>query len=82
VITDQFKLVHYYKPDVDDWELLDRTKDPLETKNFYNDPAYAQTVKELHAEIERLRKEVQEPGEPPRKAYGNQPFEGETKSKS
>ena len=22
VITDRFKLVHYYKPDVDDWELL------------------------------------------------------------
>jgi arylsulfatase A-like enzyme len=77
VITDRFKLVHYYKPDVDDWELLDREKDPLEVKNFYKDPAYAQTVKELHAEVARLRKEVQETGEPPRKAYGDQPFAGE-----
>lgn len=80
VITDRFKLVHYYKPDVNDWELLDREKDPLETKNFYSDAAYAQTVKELHAELERLRKEVQETGEPPRAAYGNLRFETEPPS--
>lgn len=77
VITDRFKLVHYYKPDVDDWELLDREKDPSETRNFYTDPAYAATVKELHTEVERLRKEVQDTGEPPRAAYGNRPFDGE-----
>ncbi|HUY36839.1 MAG TPA: sulfatase [Pirellulales bacterium] len=77
VITDRFKLVHYDTPDVDDWELLDREKDPLEVKSFYHDPAYAQTVKELRAEVERLRKEVKETGEPPRSAYGNRPFDGE-----
>lgn len=77
VITDRFKLVHYYKPDVNDWELLDREKDPLEVKNFYSDPAYAATVKELHAEVDRLRREVQETGEPPRSAYGRQPFANE-----
>ena len=79
VITDRFKLVHYYKPDVDEWELLDRQKDPLEVKNFYSDPAYADTVKELHIEVERLRKEVKETTEPPRSAYGNKAFEGEAK---
>jgi arylsulfatase A-like enzyme len=77
VVTDRFKLVHYYKPDVDDWELLDRDKDPLEVKNFYSDPAYAKTVKELHAELDRLRKEVQETGDPPRAAHGNLPFANE-----
>ena len=77
VITDRYKLVHYYKPDVDDWELLDREKDPLEVKNFYADPAYADTVKELHAELERLKIEVQETAEPPRSAYGNRPFDDE-----
>lgn len=82
VITDRFKLIHYYKPDVNDWELLDREKDPLEVKDFYKDPAYAQTVKELHAELERLRKEVKETAEPPRAAYGNQPFEGEPQAPS
>ncbi len=82
VITDRFKLVHYYKPDIDDWELLDREKDPLELKNFYSDPAYAQTIKDLHVEVERLRKEVGETIEPPRAAYGNQPFENEPKRPS
>ncbi len=82
VITDRFKLVHYYKPDIDDWELLDREKDPLELKNFYADPGYSQTVKELHAEVERLRQEVGETVEPPRAAYGNQPFENEPKRPS
>jgi arylsulfatase A-like enzyme len=77
VITDRFKLVRYYKPDVDDWELLDREKDPLEVKNFYGDAAYAATVKELYAELDRLRIEVGETGEPPRAAFGNQPFAGE-----
>ena len=59
---------------------LDREKDPLEVKNFYADPAYAATVKELHAELDRLRKQVDETGEPPRAAHGNQPFAGEPKA--
>ncbi|MFN0054152.1 MAG: sulfatase [Planctomycetales bacterium] len=71
VITDRYKLVHYYKPDVDDWELLDRQQDPLETKNYYDDPKYAATVKTLHAELERLRKTVGETEEPPASAYGD-----------
>lgn len=81
VITDRYKLIRYETPGGADWELLDREKDPLETKSFYTDPAYAQTVKELHAELDRLRAEVNETGDPPRAAYGNQPFEGEPKAK-
>lgn len=77
VITDRYKLVHYYKPDVDDWELLDREKDPLEVKNFYNDPSYAATKSELHSELERLRKQVGETEDPPRAAHGNKAFDGE-----
>lgn len=77
VITDRYKLVHYYKPDVDDWELLDREKDPQEMTNFYNDPEYAQTVKELHAELDRLKVEVKDDAETPRSAYGDTPFDGE-----
>lgn len=77
VITDRYKLVHYYKPDIDDWELLDREKDPLEVKNFYKDPAYAQTVKDLHAELERLKVQVKETEPPPREAYGSKAFDGE-----
>lgn len=77
VITDRYKLVHYYKPDVDDWELLDRQADPLEVKNFYNDPAYADAVKELKIELDRLQVEVKETLPPPRFAHGNKAFDGE-----
>ena len=74
VVTDRYKLVHYYNTDVDDWELLDREKDPLEVKNFYKDPAYSDTAKRLHSELERLRKEVKEPETTPREAYGRAPL--------
>ncbi|MCA9054608.1 MAG: DUF4976 domain-containing protein, partial [Planctomycetaceae bacterium] len=77
VITDRYKLIHYYKPDVDDWELLDREKDPLEVTNYYSDPEYAQVRKDLHTELERLKVEVQETDDPPREAYGRRPFDNE-----
>lgn len=77
IVTDRYKLVHYYTPDVDDWELLDREADPLEVKNFYHDPAYAGTVKELATELARLKVEVKDDQPTPRKAHGNKPFDGE-----
>ena len=70
MITDRYKLVHFYKPDIDVWELFDREKDPLEVRNVYGDPAYADTVKELRAEITRLRTELKVPDEAPKEAYG------------
>ncbi len=82
VVTDRFKLVHYYNTDVDEWELLDREKDPLEVKNFYHDPAYSDTKKRLHLELERLRKEVKEPESTPREAYGRAPFNSEPRKDS
>jgi len=78
VVTDRYKLIHYYKPDVNDWELLDREVDPLEVRNFYHDPNYAQTVAQLHAELDRVRKQVADTLQPPRTAYGNLPFENES----
>jgi arylsulfatase A-like enzyme len=70
VVTDRYKLAHFYKPDVDYWELYDREKDPHETKSFYADPAYADTVKELKTELTRLRAELKVPAEAPKEAYG------------
>ena len=77
VVTDRYKLVHFYKPDVDDWELYDLKENPQETKNFINDPAYAKTAEELKAELSRLRTElkVPPPSEEPRSAYGHVPFD-------
>lgn len=70
IVTDRYKLVHFYKPDVDYWELYDREKDPHETRSFYNDPAYANVVQELHQELKRLRIELKVPAEAPKEAYG------------
>lgn len=74
VVTDRYKLIHYYNTDVDEWELMDMQQDPQETKSFYNDPAYAETVKELKTELERLRAELKDTAPAPRTAYGNRPF--------
>ncbi|GEP45002.1 sulfatase family protein [Brevifollis gellanilyticus] len=82
VITDRYKLVHYYAPDVDDWDLLDREKDPLEVKNFYADPAYADTVKELKAELTKLQTDVKETLPPPRFTHGNKAFDNEPQPKA
>jgi arylsulfatase A-like enzyme len=56
IVTEEYKLVHYYY-DVDEWELIDRVKDPQELRNVYQDPAYAPVVAELHRKLEELRKQ-------------------------
>ncbi|MCE9518706.1 MAG: sulfatase [Verrucomicrobia bacterium] len=61
VVTDRYKLVHFYAPDVDYWELYDREKDPNEMRDCSGDPAYAKTVEELKAEVLRLRQELKVP---------------------
>jgi len=55
VRTHRYKLIHFYY-DVDLWELYDLEKDPNELNNVYSDPAYADIVKQLKAELTRLRK--------------------------
>lgn len=67
VRTDQHKLIHYYQ--AAEWELFDLKADPGERKNVYADKNYAGVVKELKAELERLRdecgvKEFKEPASP------------------
>ncbi len=54
IVTKEFKLVHFYY-DVDEWELYDRLNDPQEMNNVYDDPAYAEKVKELHKKLDDLR---------------------------
>ena len=70
VVTDRYKLVHFYHPDVDYWELFDRKKDPHELRSVYDDPAYAGVVAELKRELDRLRSELKVPAEPPPGASG------------
>ncbi len=62
IITKDYKLIHYYYVE-DQWELIDRKKDPLELKNVYNDPAYATVKKDLHARLDQLRKKYKDNSE-------------------
>ena len=56
VRTDRYKLIHFYF-DIDAWELYDLKNDPHELNNIYDDPANAELVKELKAELARLQKQ-------------------------
>ena len=64
--TERYKLIYYYGEALGsggaidhstppEWELFDLEKDPHEMHNVYKDPAYANVVVELKAELERLR---------------------------
>ncbi len=54
IVNKEYKLVHFYH-DINEWELYDRLKDPQEMNNVYNNPDYADKVKELKIELEALR---------------------------
>lgn len=56
VRTETHKLIHFWKKD--QWELFDLRNDPGEQKNLYSDPAQAETVATLKAELARLKKEL------------------------
>jgi len=52
--TERYKLIHYYL--IGEWELFDLKRDPYELRSVYNNPLYADTVRELKAELDRLRR--------------------------
>ena len=54
--TDRYTLAHYYE--TDEWELFDRQKDPRQLRSVYANEAYADVVKDLKAQLVRLRKEL------------------------
>jgi hypothetical protein len=59
VITDRYKLVHFYY-DADYWELFDLQKDPEEMRSVLDQPEYATEQKSLTAELARLRVELKD----------------------
>jgi arylsulfatase A-like enzyme len=68
VVDRRYKLVRFYEPDVDEWELFDLQTDPRELRSVYSDPSYAETRQRLHAELERLRQELKVPDPDPAEA--------------
>ncbi|MGH2557996.1 MAG: sulfatase family protein [Thermomicrobiales bacterium] len=71
VRTDRYKLIYYYgealgtiesvdEPTTPEWELFDLESDPREMKSVYHDPAYDGVVRDMTAELRRLREQVQD----------------------
>jgi arylsulfatase A-like enzyme len=61
-VTDRrFKLIHFYEPDVNEWELYDLQFDPHELQNLYENPTYAGVRARLTDELARLRQELAVP---------------------
>ena len=59
VTTGRAKLIHFYP--LDEWEMYDLEKDPDELNNLYGRAEHAELQKELAAELERLRRELDVP---------------------
>ena len=62
IVTEEYKLAHFYY-DIDEWELYDRKNDIHEMNNVYNDPEYAEVVKELKIKLADLRNKYQDSAE-------------------
>jgi arylsulfatase A-like enzyme len=62
VRTERYKLIYFYEPEVNEWELYDLKKDPQEMRSVYNDPAYTDVVKEMKKELQKLRDQYQDDG--------------------
>ena len=58
VRTETHKLMYFWKKD--QWEMYDLVHDPDELHNLYNDPAQAETVAKLKAELYGLKKQLQD----------------------
>ncbi len=61
VVTDRYKLVHFYEPDVDYWELFDLKADPKEMRSVFGQADYSVAQRDLETELARLRVELKVP---------------------
>lgn len=52
--TRDYKLIHFYN-DIDEWEMYDLQKDPLEMNNVYNNPLYNVKRNELIQLLKQMR---------------------------
>lgn len=58
--TNRYKLIHFYY-DIDEWELYDLEKDPMELNNVYNNPEYSTVQAEHHQKLDKLIEEYKDP---------------------
>jgi arylsulfatase A-like enzyme len=69
VADGRFKLIHFYEPDVNEWEMYDLASDPKELKSVYGDPRFARQQSQLLKEFNRLRRELKVPDPDPPESY-------------
>ncbi|MCC2671773.1 MAG: arylsulfatase family protein [Armatimonadetes bacterium] len=68
VVTERYKLVRFYEPEFDYWELFDLKKDPRELTSVYGKPEYASVQAKLEVELQRLRRELKVTNQDPPEA--------------
>jgi arylsulfatase A-like enzyme len=61
VVTDRYKLVHFYGDDVDEWELFDLKSDPRELRSVFGRAEYSNARRSLEGELTRLRTQLRVP---------------------
>lgn len=60
VRTHRYKLIHFYN-NIDEWELYDLKKDPMEMNNLYGKKGYEKVTKKMHKELIKLQKQYDDP---------------------
>ena len=61
IITDRYKLAHFYDVKPPYWELYDLQTDPHELRSVFDRPEYAAAQKDMQGELARLRQQLQVP---------------------
>lgn len=70
LVTDRYKLVHFYGQADDYWELFDLQQDPRELRSVFTDPAYSAARQELEPELQRQRAVLKVPENDPAWVFG------------
>ncbi|MCE9608527.1 MAG: DUF4976 domain-containing protein, partial [Planctomycetia bacterium] len=65
IVERRYKLVHFYEPEIAEWEMYDLEADPKELRSVHADPNYVQERQRLEKELARLRAELQVPANDP-----------------
>ena len=61
IVTERYKLVHYYGTGADGADLFDLEKDPHELHSFRGEPGYAEIEADLEKRIKQMRVELKVP---------------------
>jgi arylsulfatase A-like enzyme len=71
IVTERYKLVHFYEPEMNYWELFDLKTDPNEMTSVYDNPAYAGIQTDLHQRLDKLRTDLKVPPQDPPQSMMN-----------